>query len=93
VVAYPCRPSWAAVGEQVTAGYGAFFFSLNGKRLSARAQRCSFPRSAKSRGDGLKLLSTYATPEPEMDDDDREQLDQFRERFLPLADELATIFP
>jgi len=34
MVAYPFWPSWAAVGEPVTAGYAAFFFSLYGTRLS-----------------------------------------------------------
>jgi hypothetical protein len=36
-VAYPFCPSWAAVGEQVTAGYAAFFFFLYGTRLSVIA--------------------------------------------------------
>ena len=41
MVAYPFCPSWAAVGEQVTAGYAAFFFSLYRTQLSviALAQR------------------------------------------------------
>jgi phytanoyl-CoA hydroxylase len=38
MVAYPFCPSWAAVGEQVTAGYAAFFFSLYGTRLSVIAR-------------------------------------------------------
>jgi hypothetical protein len=48
------------------------------------------PMLRKVASDGWKLLSTYATPE--MDDDDREKFDQLSEQFLPLADELATIF-
>ena len=39
MVAYPFCPSWAAVGEPVTAGYAAFFFSLYGTRLSVIAHR------------------------------------------------------
>ncbi|MCE2728094.1 MAG: hypothetical protein LW698_15210, partial [Planctomycetaceae bacterium] len=39
MVAYPFCPSWAAVGEQVTAGYAAFFFFLYGTRLSVIAHR------------------------------------------------------
>ena len=38
MVAYPFCPSWAAVGEQVTAGYAAFFLFLYGTRLSVIAQ-------------------------------------------------------
>jgi hypothetical protein len=41
MVAYPFGPSWAAVGEQVTAGYAAFFFSLYGTRLSVIALKDS----------------------------------------------------
>jgi hypothetical protein len=37
MVAYPFCPSWAAVGEQVTAGYAAFFFSLYRTQLSVIA--------------------------------------------------------
>lgn len=37
MVAYPFYPSWAAVGEQVTAGYANFFFSLYRTRLSVIA--------------------------------------------------------
>jgi hypothetical protein len=48
------------------------------------------PMLRKAAGDGWKLLATYAAPE--MDDDEREKFDQFSERFLPLADELGTIF-
>jgi len=33
----PFCPSWAAVGEQVLAGYAAFFFSLYRTRLSVIA--------------------------------------------------------
>jgi hypothetical protein len=39
MVAYPFCPSWAAVGEQVTAGYAAFFFSLYRTRLSVIAHQ------------------------------------------------------
>ena len=37
MVAYPFCPSWAAVGEQFTAGYAAFFFSLYRTQLSVIA--------------------------------------------------------
>ena len=37
MVAVPFCPSWAAVGEQVTAGYAAIFFSLYRKQLSVIA--------------------------------------------------------
>ena len=36
-MAYPFGPSWAAVGEQVTAGYAAFFFFLYRTQLSVIA--------------------------------------------------------
>lgn len=37
MVAYPFCPSWAAVGEPVTAGYAAFFFFLYRTQLSVIA--------------------------------------------------------
>lgn len=40
--------------------------------------------------DGWKLFTKYATPE--MSDEELEKFETFSKRFLPLADELATIF-
>jgi hypothetical protein len=51
MVAYPFGPSWAAVGEQVTAGYAAFFFSLYGTRLSVIALLTGFNLTSKALND------------------------------------------
>jgi len=47
MVACPFCPSWAAVGEEVTAGYAAFFFSLYGTQRSVLA-----PPKARLDADG-----------------------------------------
>ena len=58
MVAYPFCPSWAAVGEQVTAGYAAFFFSLYGTRLSVIALR---KETEKLRNDGRSVFDKQAS--------------------------------